>query len=78
LDGKFTYLPPPVITSHTPERWTGRRRQPVTITGTGLLAATSVTFGGHSGNITANTANQHHCHHARRRGPVPPMSSDVE
>jgi hypothetical protein len=54
---RFTYIPPaPTITGFTPASGPTAGGTSVTITGTNLSGATSVTFGTTSGAITANTA----------------------
>jgi IPT/TIG domain/Dockerin type I domain len=52
----YTYLAAPAITNINPTSGSAVGSQSVTITGTNLSGATSVTFGGTAGAITANTA----------------------
>jgi hypothetical protein len=51
-----TFVPPPAITSISPNAGPTAGGQSVTITGTNLSTVTSVTFGGTAATITANTA----------------------
>jgi len=55
--GNYTYVtPPPTITSVNPISGQAAGGESVTITGSNLSGATSVTFGGTAGAITANAA----------------------
>jgi hypothetical protein len=53
---KFTYVGPPSVTGVSPTNGPSSGGTSVTITGTNLLAATTVSFGGSSGTITADSA----------------------
>jgi hypothetical protein len=55
-DGEIKLIPAPVITSVAPTSGTTAGDTSVAITGTNLTGATSVTFGGSAGTITANAA----------------------
>jgi hypothetical protein len=53
----YTYVTPPTITSVTPTLGLASGGTSVTINGANLLNATSVTFGGIAGTVTANTGS---------------------
>ena len=56
---RFAYItPPPVVTTVLPAAGTTQGGVPVTITGTDLNGATSVTFGSRTGTITADSSTQ--------------------
>ncbi|MBO9661464.1 IPT/TIG domain-containing protein [Dokdonella sp.] len=54
----YTYLAAPTVTSVVPAQGPAAGGTTVTITGTNLAGATSVTFGGAAATITGNTATQ--------------------
>ncbi len=56
---RFTYVaPPPVVTAVSPARGSTAGGTTVTISGTGLSGATSVSFGGAGATISADSATQ--------------------
>jgi len=57
--GKFTYVtPPPAVTAISPSSGTTDGGTVVTITGTNLAGATSVSFGGAGGTIRTDSGTQ--------------------
>jgi eukaryotic-like serine/threonine-protein kinase len=56
--GQFTYVAPPVVRAISPTTGPTGGGTSVTITGTGLAGATSVSFGSAAGTITADSATQ--------------------